>query len=296
MADIMIIINGSEHACGYELARALAENLPESKAYDAIAEDLLALGIPSITERLAEREGLGMSALDAIWESGDIDIRRKLARNESFRLSMTDRQAQDIMDDDDISTLISLAMDARDLYPDPDCGCTTRLSIEAANRLMEHMITHRDPLVWQALADHVFAIRHFPPAVQARIRTLPGKCLSRFSGEHSGLRAHLSLDTMYYDDIMRMDKAPRCALEYIAQNIEDIRDRRVRSITAKKLAGHADPLIRLTLAQNPRVHRLILEDLACDSEPDVAAAAAETIAELKDSRFARRGRCDDIEG
>ncbi len=296
MAGITITINGSEHACGYELVKALAENLPQGKAYDALAEDLLALGIPSITERLAERESLGMSALDAIWESGDIDIRRKLARNESFRLSMTDRQAQDIMEDDDISTLVSIAMDARDLYPDPDCGSTPRLSIDAANRLMEHMIAHRDPLVWQALAENAFAVRHFPSAIRSRIRPLLGKCLCRFSEEHSGLHDYLCLNRMYYDDIMRMDRAPRCALEYIAQNVEDIRDRRVRSIAAKRLAAHADPLIRLALAQNPCAPGPVLESLASDGDPDVAAAAAETIGELKDGRSGRRGRHDDMEG
>ena len=48
------------------------------------------------------------------------------------------------------------------------------------------------------------------------------------------------------------------------------------------LMNHFDPSVRLALAENPDAPEEILEELLSDSEPDVAAAAQETLEENED--------------
>ena len=262
--------NGKFHEVNYKFLQVLAENLPDGHSYDEIANDLLSLEIPSITEALIHRESITIEQYDAIWEKGTIDIKREMAKEKNFLSNLTDAQAQDIINCNDSRILIYVAFRTRYLYPKKMRHGWTgkRLSGAMADTLLSHIANHNDSSVREALFENDDAPSKFIPSLQTML-TL-------------GMYHVRLLDTLTFEDLPFISKLPRTALEYTARRIEKIDDEKLRIEVGEVLLHNPDPSVRLELAQNEDAPICILKKLVKDNEPDVAAEAANTLRNLKE--------------
>ena len=261
--------NGKFHEVNYKFLQVLAENLPEDHIYDEIANDLLSLEIPSITEALIHRESITIEQYDAIWEKGTIDIKREMAKEKNFLSNLTDAQAQDIINCNDSRILIYVAFRTRYLYPKKMRHGRTgeRLSGAMADTLLSYIANHKDPSVQQALFENDSTPLKFIPSLQTMI--------------NSGIY-HVQRETLTFEDLPYISKLPRTDLEYTARRIEKIDDEKLRIEVGEVLLHNPDPSVRLELAQNEDAPISILKKLVKDNEPDVAAEAANTLRNLKE--------------
>lgn len=250
---------GKEFTLGYRLLKVLAEHLPDTEEYAELAEALLALGIPSLTEELVGQSILKKDQYDAIWETGNLTLRRKLVKERSFLENLTDAQVKDIIDTNDCSMLISVAEWAELFYPDSDNeDQAARLSGGMADALLKHISIHPDERVREALYNNGAAPAKFSPSLKERIeQNLSNLPLAHMSVGDIDALASASLETM----------------RYVAGNIEDIRDKEVSRKVAKTLLEHPDPSVRLDLAENCRCPTKVLKALLDDPDFDVASTA-----------------------
>ena len=265
MASITLTEGGRAYPLNYRLLVALAENLPDDGVYDDLAAELIDLGIPSVTEKLVRRGSLTLKQRDALWAGGNIDVRRALINENDFLARLTDQQAHDLIADNDVEALKRVAAFSELLYPDGDNDQADRLSGKTADELITFIRDHEDSEVRKELAENVSTPAKFLPPLSDSIRH--GSC-------------RLNLKGMRGDDLSLLGTASSDALENIANNIEDIPDRALRREVGSFLAGHVDPAVRLELAENSNAPLSVLRLLLKDSEPDVAAAARETLLNL----------------
>jgi len=83
---------------------------------------------------------------DALWDGGDINIRRLLSNNERFVSNLTDEQAEDIIKINDTVVLTNIASNADMLIYD-DLNCTYRLSESSCERLLNFMYKNEDTII-----------------------------------------------------------------------------------------------------------------------------------------------------
>ena len=265
MATITLAEGGKAYPINYNLLVVLADNLPDNSAYNELAAALIDLGIPSITEKLVSRENITMKQRDALWASGNIDVRRALIDENVFLADLTDQQAHDLIADNDVEALKRVAAYSELLYPDGDNDQADRLSGEAADALIKFIRDHEDSEVRQELAENVGTPPKFLPPLRDSIK-------------HGSRR--FNLKGMTSDDMILLETASRKALENIANNIEEIQDKSLRREVGNFLASHIDPSVRLALAENGNAPISLLRLLLKDSEPDVVASAKETLLNL----------------
>lgn len=267
MATITLTEGGKAYPINYNLLVALAENLPEKATYNDLVSELLELGIPSITEKLIDRKHLKDAQRDALWASGNIDVRRALVQNRNFRAYLSDQQARDIIADNDVETLKSLARYSEMLYPDGNSDQADRLSGEVADSLMNFMRNHENSEVRCQLAENV---------------DTPSKFLPPFCDSLKLGCSRFNLKGFKSDDLPFLATASRDVLKNFANNIEEISDKSLRREVGKILAANVDPEVRIELAENENAPISVLRLLLNDNEPDVVDAAKETLSVLED--------------
>jgi len=265
MATITLTEGGKAYPINYNLLVTLAENLPEDRVYNELAAAMIDLGIPSITENLVSRESVTCKQRDALWESGNIDIRRALVKTDEFLAELTDQQAHDLMADNDVVSLKRVAAYCELLYPDGNNDQADRLSGETADELIKFMRNHEDSEVRQELAENLSTPTKFLPPLRDSIK-------------HGSKQ--FNMKGMTDEDIPLLEGAPREVLENFGGYIEEIQDKGLRREVGKLLAVHIDPAVRIALAENENAPLGVLRLLLKDSEPDVVAAAKETLLNL----------------
>lgn len=269
MTETKLIVNGVEFPVGYELLCQIASSLPRGRRrYRELSAALLKLKLPSITSELIRKDVLNDADRDEIWQEGDIDLRRQLARDMDFVDNLSDSQAQEIIDLDDIEILRGIAGLCERLYPEEGEERAARLSGRMADALMHHLRSHPNQNVRAELAEN----RSTP----FKFRLGFGECL------HEGLSVATALANMEAGDIALLPNCSREVLVTIAENVEDIKDRNVREQVVKFLCDYNDPGVRLALAENHWAPRSAFDLLASDVDPDIAAEAA-SVLEEKDS-------------
>lgn len=262
-----IVVNDQEFPLHYELLLAIAKNLPASEHYRPLAKALVALGVPSITCGLLKYSGalLAQDDLDALWGSGDADIRRCLVEKAEFVGQLTDAQAQAIIATDDPQTLKSTARQANLLYPARTGVQGMRLSGAMADTLLEHLAHSRYPEVRLALADDVIPFKFRPPFRE---------CLE------SGFSVKSAFSGIQPEDIVHLRVVPLETLQHMAYSVEKIANSEARKGVIHLLCAHPDPSVRLELAKNSQAPKSALVRLLTDVDPDVCLMASETLADI----------------
>lgn len=262
MASIRLTEGGREFPLANSMLKSLASNCPDSPLGEELARALIALGIPSLTEELVHKDFLTPEERDAIWERGDIDVRRELLRQRDFLSRLTDEQAREIVAQDDVEMLKNVGEWAEHIYPGREGGI--RISGAAADMLMEHIHGHENASVRAALAENYYAPPRFYPPLAEYIRN--GFSMRGYS--FAGLRV---------EDVEALRGRSREVLVALGRNVDDIEDREARKAAVTLLAAHPDPEVRLALAENEKAPLLAHELLAGDADPEIAALAAERL-------------------
>lgn len=260
-----MVLNGQEFPLYYKMIASIVENLPEEENYKPLAAALLALDIPSITHVLIEHGLLDSEEMDAIWEKGSLDLRRDLVDSRMFLKNLTDAQARDIINLNDSKILESLADDAELLYPDDDDGTQARrLSGQMADALMETMTNHPNSRIRESLWGNSYCPAKFKPQFSEIIKS------RSFSWR-------IDVSGLKMEDVEALTGASIANLQAIANNVEDIKDKKVRAKVCEFLCQYPDPAVRLELAGNYSAPKSALRKLLHDPDRDVAKTAAERL-------------------
>lgn len=260
MNNVHLIINGQKFPLHYQLLSEIA-SLPDAEHYRELARAFLTLGVPSITQRVIEcsLRFLDRQDLDGLWAAGDPDIRRSLLGLSKFVENLTDTQARDILDADDLDMFAALE-DHEDLegmlLKAQERGA--RLSGAMADALRERIARRRSLEAHQAFEGY---LKFLPLRHHVEHGYGSDDVFSRLPPEDIGLLNTASLET----------------LRHVALNVHDIADGETRKKVARLLSAHSDPYVRLALAKNDECPRSILTHLLEDPEPDVSLAARRSL-------------------
>ena len=143
--------NGPEFPIGHDLLLGLARALKRRTSYPDLVTALLELRIPSLTKELLGARALETGHMDHLWESGDPNIRRALLSERVFIRDLTDKQAEDIIEDDDIVMLCHLVYWIELLEGDLS---EQRLSPAKRDALWLYLRQHPDMRIRDSLADN----------------------------------------------------------------------------------------------------------------------------------------------
>lgn len=264
-ATLQITEGGKVYNVNYKFLEAISNNIPEGHDYDDLANELLSLDIPSITENLIHREELTVEQYDTLWKKGNIDIKRSIAENKTFLQNLSDEQAEEIITLNDPDILRSIANWAEVLYPQKDYDdepTATRLSGAMADKLLQHLSNHEDSSVRQELFENSSAPAKFIPPLATMLKTSSRR---------------IPINAITADDLPTISKLSHKALGYIASNIEDIKNAKLRKEICKLILAHPDPFVRMQLAENRFAPVKLLKALLKDKEPDVVQEATSTL-------------------
>lgn len=262
MATIRFSEDGREIPLTHSMLKSLASGCPDGPLGEELARALIALGIPSITEELVKKDFLTPGERDAIWDNGDLDVRRQLLGESDFLTRLTDAQATEIMELDDVEMLRTLGHWVEYLYPGQDGG--VRISGAMADRLVAHLRAHENASVRAALAENSLTPPRFYPPLAEYIRNGYDMRHYPFAG-------------LSVADVALLEGRSREVLEALAWHVEDISDKEARKAAVALLAAHPDPQVRFALADNGSAPRHAHELLARDADPAIAALAAEKL-------------------
>lgn len=261
MTDNKLVINKQEFPLNYKLLQIIARMLPQEAHYAPLAKAILTLNVPSITSELISNEILEPSDLDAIWGTGDLELRRALLDESAFLEHLTDAQADEIIGANDHYMLMSVAENADMLLNGDE---TARLSSKKGKELLKFLSDHADLSVRNAILEN--------EQLEAKWK-LPLKEML----ENNYQLTVDQLATLTEKDIENLMKTTRDNLVLTAEYVEKIKNKQARQKIAELLAAHPDPKIRLTLAANWEAPQKTLEKLATDADEDVSAKAKSNI-------------------
>ena len=257
--------NGPEFPIGHDLLLGLAGALRRRTSYANLVTALLELHIPSLTKELLGALALETEQMDRLWESGDPYIRRALLSETVFIRDLTDKQAEDIIEDDDIVMLRNLAYCIELLEGDLS---KQRLSPAKRDALWLYLRQHPDIRIRKALATN----RNLPEAIAIPVSE----------------RLRLGLDLTYssfrnlrLDEIPALRQASPSDLIALARKAENIPNQEVRHAVLEALLSFPDPAVRMELAESTTKDAAILTRLLADTDPGVRAAANENLEELR---------------
>ncbi|WP_165076324.1 MULTISPECIES: hypothetical protein [unclassified Desulfovibrio] len=262
MVTLRFTENGKDFPIPCSLLKSMAQACPDGQAGRDLGKALIALGIPSITGELLQKGFLTAEDRDAIWATGDTYLRRKLLKGHDFIADLTDAQAREIVEEDDVEMLESVGKWCEYLYP--VFGGADRISGAAADNLMEHIRNHANASVRATLAKNIYTPQRFKPPLTEYIRNGYDMWTYPF--------AELSVE-----DVALYKGQPWEVLQDLAGRVGDIEDVEARKAVVTLLAHHPDPAVRLALANNGNAPRLAFELLAADADPEIAALAAEKL-------------------
>lgn len=269
MTDAKIILNGQEFPIHYRMLQVIAEDFPAQRQYMELAKAFIGLNIPSITAAIIENVEMDREVMDAIWENGDIDIRRNLLQNDAFRQNLTDAQAREIIDANDEVMLEMIAATCEEFYPDED-GNGMRLSGQMADKLMECIIKSPTASVRGALINNSRTPTRFLPSLREFVEIGGSYC-------SSGVIAAIKKE-----DVPFLATCSQGILKRIANSVEDIEDRGARRAVVEFIAAHPDPAVRLELAENSCAPNYAHHLLLADQDEDVVWTAQKALDEDQD--------------
>lgn len=136
-----------------------------------------------------------------------------------------------------------------------------------ADSLLEHMAKHSESSVRQALAENSGTPSKFRPTIADILKM-------GINGWY-----HYELSNLSSDDVQALKNADREALDYCANNIEDVKNSAIRKELAEFIASYPDAGLRLSLAENTHAPIFILKKLLHDADADIVASAKKTLAE-----------------
>lgn len=265
MTDVKIIINGKEFPLYYQMLYEMAIRFPKEVRYVALEKALIDLNIPSITEKLIERnDELPAEMMDEVWKNGDMYIRRTLLNSEQFIINLSDEQVQDIIDADDKEMLKLIVKNNKYFFRDKGKKCT-RLSVNLENELIQYMYRNLDDETLKDIWDN----SNTPP------KYLPKFQEYYFEKNHKDFAINI-ISGIKKDDVPTLAHFPPLFLIKIAEHIDKIRSKNAQEKTAEFLATHADPGIRMALARNDSAPNSALLLLKKDKDRDIARAANES--------------------
>ncbi len=257
--------NGPEFPIGHDLLLGLAGALRRGDGYPDLVTALLELHIPSLTKKLLDVLSLETEQMDRLWESADLGVRRALLEEMDFISNLTDKQAEDIIEADDIAMLRHLAHWIELLEGDLS---GQRMSPAKRDALWLHLRQHPDMRIREALA----ANSDLPDAI-----AIPVDERLRLDLDLNGN----ALQDLRLDEIPALLQAPVSDLIDLAMKAENIRNQEVRHAVLEALAAFPDPAVRMELAEYTTEDAAILTKLAVDDDPGVRAAAEENLEELR---------------
>lgn len=257
--------NGPEFPIGHDLLLGLAGALRRGDGYPDLVTALLELHIPSLTKKLLDVLSLETEQMDRLWESADLGVRRALLEEMDFISNLTDKQAEDIIEADDIAMLRHLAHWIELLEGDLS---GQRMSPAKRDALWLHLRQHPDMRIREALA----ANSDLPDAI-----AIPVDERLRLDLDLNGS----ALQNLRLDEIPALLQAPVSDLIDLAMKAENIRNQEVRHAVLEALAAFPDPAVRMELAEYTTEDAAILTKLAVDDDPGVRAAAEENLEELR---------------
>ncbi|MBD5538533.1 MAG: hypothetical protein HDQ94_00820 [Desulfovibrio sp.] len=262
MAIIRFTEGGKEFPLSHKLLMALAQNCTDGPLGAELGRALLSLGIPSLTEELVDKDFLTAAERDAIWENGDLDVRRRLLREEAFLSRLTDAQAREIVAQDDVEMLETVGEWSERLYPGREGGL--RISGAVADMLIDHIRTHENASVRAALAENSWTPPRFYPPLEEYVR--------------NGYRLRsYPFAALKVEEVDLLRGLSREVLKELAFRVGDIGETEARQAAVTMLAAHPDPDVRQALAENEGAPRLAHELLARDTDPEIAALAAQRL-------------------
>lgn len=257
--------NGPEFPIGHDLLLRLVRGLRRRGSYPELVTALLELHIPSLTIELLDGFALETEQMDRLWESADLGVRRALLEEMDFISNLTDKQAEDIIEADDIAMLRHLAHWIELLEGDLS---GQRMSPAKRDALWLHLRQHPDMRIREALA----ANSDLPDAI-----AIPVDERLRLDLDLNGN----ALQDLRLDEIPALLQAPVSDLIDLAMKAENIPNQEVRHAVLEALAAFPDPAVRMELAEYTTEDAAILTKLAVDDDPGVRAAAEENLEELR---------------
>ena len=259
--------NGPEFAIGHDLLLGLARALGKRGGYPDLVTALLELHIPSLSTALLNGSGLETEHMDRIWESGDLGVRRVLANDDKFIRKLTDRQAEDIIETDDVFMLRHLACRIESLEDEDDLS-EYRISPAKRNALLLHLRQHPDMRIRESLANNEDLSDAMTISVSERLRL--------------GLDLNYSVcQELRMDELPAMLQLSSSELSDLAIVADMICDQEVRHAVMEALASFPDPAVRMKLAESTTENAAILAKLAADQDPGVSAAARKKLEEIR---------------
>lgn len=257
--------NGPEFPIGHDLLLGLARALKRRTSYPDLVTALLELRIPSLTKELLGARALGTGHMDHLWESGDPNIRRALLSERVFIRDLTDKQAEDIIEDDDIVMLCHLVYWIELLEGDLS---EQRLSPAKRDALWLYLRQHPDMRIRDSLADNPDLPSAIAIPVSERLRL--------------GLDLNYSaFRSLRLDELPALLQASSSDLIALARKAENIPNQEVRHAVLEALLSFPDPAVRMELAESTTKDTAILTRLLADTDPGVRAAARENLEELR---------------
>ncbi|MBD5646129.1 MAG: hypothetical protein HDQ89_00395 [Desulfovibrio sp.] len=263
MATIRFTEGGREYPIPHSMLTTMAMVCPEGPGGEDLGRAMLALGILSLTESLMYSGFFTTEDRDAIWVTGDIDLRRNLIEEEKFLSRLTDAQARDIVEQDDVDMLKAVGQSAGLLDAVADGG--GRISREAADRLLEHVRHHKNVSVRAALAQNPNTPPHLYPPLAEYIR-------NRYD-----IPVDYPLTDMSVEDVAQFKGKSRTLLEWLGCQVDEIEDEEAQEAAIRLVAAHPDPGVRLALVECEDTPRLALDLLAGDTDPEIATRVAEKL-------------------
>ena len=263
MATIRFTEGGREYPIPHSMLTSMAMLCPEGPAGEELGRAMFALGIPSLTESLMYSGFFTTEDRDAIWATGDIDLRRALVEEEKFLSQLTDAQARDIMEQDDVDMLKAVGK-AAGLLDDVVDG-DGRISREAADSLLEHIRHHKNVSVRAAMAQNPNTPPYLYPPLGEYIR-------NRYD-----IPVDYPLTDMSVEDVAEFKGKSRTLLEWLGCQVDQIEDEEAQDAAIRLVAAHPDPGVRLALVECEDTPRLALELLAGDPDPEIATRVAEKL-------------------
>lgn len=263
MKNVILEIDGKKLELHYKQLEWLTRSLGDEEYFAPLVKAILGLKIPSLTKLLVDNDNLSTEELDAIWQTAAPDLRLAMLDKRNFIDQLSDAQAREIMDANDPELLKKIAENAERLYPNEDGERAARISGQMADEILQMIAAHPDEEVKKALAKNCLAPAKFRPQLDMQ-----------------RLSAHMDSDYVKYisaEDAHLFKNDNVDSLIAVAQNIEDIADKKTKAEMEEYLVNHPDPTVRLALARNWKTSRTLLASLAQDPDADIAAAARDNL-------------------